>query len=122
MTIPLALQRYANDAVKGIYKETNKLWAACLAKDPELAKEFQKMLTAGRLDGRVCDALRRIHDSLRKGAANSNNRGHRTVTTGKVVRPARTGPQPPLSELRLLDVDSLLVDENGNPLPVYDAE
>ena len=122
MTIPLALQRYANDTVKGIYKETNKLWAACRDKDPQLAKEFEKIPTAGRLDGRVRDALRRVHDSLRKGASNSNNRGHRAVTTGKVARPARTSAQPPLSELRLLDIDSVLVDENGNPVPLFDTD
>ena len=79
MTIPLSLQRYANDTVNGTYKELNKLWAACHSKDPELAKELQKLPATGRLDGRIRDALRRVHDSLRKGAANSNNRGHRTA-------------------------------------------
>ena len=90
MTIPLSLQRYANDTVNGTYKELNKLRAACQAKDPELAKEFNKLTANGRLDGRIRDALRRVHDSLRKGAQNSNNRGHRSAPAGKAARPAKT--------------------------------
>ena len=122
MPPPLSLQRCANDIVNGTYNETSKLWAACQAKDTELAKEFSKASANGRLDGRMRDALRRVHDSLRKGANNSNNRGHRSAPAGKAARPVKTTGQPPLSELRLLDADTLLVDENGNPVPQYDAE
>ena len=86
MAIPPALQRYANDVVKGTYKEMNKLWSACQAKNADLAKEMLKLPTAGRLDGRIMDALRRVHDSLRKGAANGNNRGHRAAPKAVSLR------------------------------------
>ena len=77
---------------------------------------------SGRLDGRILDALRRVHDSLRKGASNGNNRGHRSDVAVKAPRPTRSGTPPPLVELRLLDADSILVDENGNPAPSFDAD
>ena len=105
MAMPPALQRYANDVVKGTYKEISKLWSATQAKNADLAKEMHKLPTAGRLDGCVIDALRRVHDSLRKGAANSNNRGHRTAPKAVPPRgqlkavPPGVRASPPMSEL-----------------------
>ena len=122
MAMPPALQRYANEIVKGTYKEISKYWNAIQAKNSDLPKEMLKLSTTGRLDGRIIDALRRVHDSLRKGAANVNNRGHRSEPAGKAPRPARSGTPPPLAELRLLDADSILIDEDGNPAPSFDAD
>ena len=128
MAVPAALQRYANEVVKGAYIETSKLWGACQTKNPDLAVEMKKLPTAGRLDGRILEALRRVHDTLRKGAANGNNRRHRAAP--KAVSPRvplkavslRVRASPPLSELRLLDAESIIVDENGNPVPSFEAD
>ena len=128
MAAPSALQRYANDVVNGTYNETSKLWAACQSKNADLAAEIKKLPTAGRLDRRILDAIRRVHDTLRKSAANGNNRGHRTAPKAvrpreqlKAVRP-RVSASPPFSELRLLDVDSIIVDESGNLAPRFVAD
>ena len=45
MAMPPALQRYANDVVKGTYKEISKLWSACQAKNPDLAIEMKKLFS-----------------------------------------------------------------------------
>ena len=44
------------------------------------------------------------------------------MPAAKAARPARTTGQPPLSDLRLLDADTLLVDESGGPVPQFNAE
>ena len=128
MAVPAALQRYANDVVKGAYIETSKLRAACQTKNSDLAAEIKKLPMAGRLDSRILEALRRVHDTLREGAANGNNRGHRTAPKAVPPRgqlkavPLRVRASPPMSELRLLDVDSIIVDENGSPVPTFAAD
>ena len=121
MAIPAAFQRYANEVVKGKFNEIKKYWDATLAKNPDLAVEMKKLPATGRLEGRVIDAMRRVHDSMRKGSGNSNNRGHRTTGAAKAPRPARAA-QPAFTELRLLDMDAIVSDENGNSVSVFEAE
>ena len=121
MAPPPALQRYADDAVNGKYKDVDKLWSRILEKAPALAAWLRKAKTTGNLDSQRAEEVKSVHRGSRK-AAPSNNRGHRDNNPAKGNAAAQPKGVPQLTDLQLLDEDTHLVDEDGAALEIFDIE
>lgn len=112
MDVPAVLQRYANDVVKGKYRDIVKLWTALQKFDKSAATKLRKLGAAGPLDKDMLAAVSAAHTHTRKGGP---NRGHRDLSAKPAPRVTSTQSrrgEASLNDMTLVDDDVFYLSED----------